>query len=209
MSEGDAEEHRYAQWVRKQRDLGSACLSLEVEAREGVSRSELLERLEGWVWREVESWVCRYDGLVAWMSAHGGAWPRQRHHLGRVSSMSEADAQEHRHPLWVQTQRHRGRACLSGEVEAREGVSRSELLERLEGWAWREREHESWMCRYDGLVAWVSAHGGAWPRVRSQLGRLSSMSEGDAEGIGLQSGFIISVFVVERVCRERLRHVRV
>ena len=51
--------------------------------------------------------------------------------------MSEADAEEYRHALWVQKQRGRGRACLSGEVEGREGVSRSELLERLEGWAWK------------------------------------------------------------------------
>ena len=82
-------------------------------------------------------WLGQYDGLVAWMSARGGAWPRQRGRLGRLSSMSEADAQEHRHAQWVQYQRHRGRACLSGEVEGREGVSRSELLERLEGWAWK------------------------------------------------------------------------
>ena len=137
MSEADAEEHRHAVWVQSQRGRGRACLSGEVEGREGVSRSELLERLEGWAWREVESWMSRYDGLVAWMSAHGGAWPRDLHRLGCLSSMSEGDAQEHRHAIWVQQQRGRGRACLSGEVEGREGVSRSELLERLEGWAWR------------------------------------------------------------------------
>ena len=51
MSEGDAEEHRHALWVHHQRGHGSACLSVEVEAREGLSRSELLERLEGWAWK--------------------------------------------------------------------------------------------------------------------------------------------------------------
>ena len=81
-------------------------------------------------------WLCRYDGLVAWMSAHGGACSRHLGRLGRMSSMSEADAEEHRHAQWVHHQRARGRACLSGEVEGREGLSRSELLERLEGWAW-------------------------------------------------------------------------
>ena len=106
------------------------------------------------------------------MSAHGGAWPRHRGRLGRVSSMSDGDAEEHRHALWVHNQRTRGQMCLSGEVEAREGLSRSELLERLEGWSWREVERESWVCRYDGLVAWMSAHSGAWPRHRGrQIGR--------------------------------------
>ena len=140
MREGGTDKHRHATGVQNQRGRGQTCLSVEVEAREGQSRSELLERLEGWVWREreVESWMCRYDGLVAWMSAHGEVWPRQRGHLGRLSSMSEADAEEHRHALWVQTQRARGQTCLSREVEAREGLSRSELLERLEGWVWRE-----------------------------------------------------------------------
>ena len=79
--------------------------------------------------------------------------------------MSEADAEEHRHAQWVNNQRARGQTRLSVEVEAREGLSRSELLERLEGWVWREREVESWLDRYDGLVAWMSAHGGAWPVV--------------------------------------------
>ena len=80
-------------------------------------------------------WLGRYAGLVAWMSAHGGAWPRLRGRLGRLSSMSEGDAEEHRHAAWVSKQRVR--ACLSGEVEVREGVSRSELLEQLEGWTWK------------------------------------------------------------------------
>merc|ERR1711991_529846 len=123
MSAEDAEEHRHAVWVQNQRGHGAACLSLEVEAREGLSRSELLERLEGWVWREQESWLDRYDGLVAWMSAHGGAWPRVRGRLGRLSSMSAEDAEEHRHAKWVQRQRGHGPACLSREVEAREGLS--------------------------------------------------------------------------------------
>ena len=79
MREGDAEEHRLALWVQPQRGRGPMRLSLEVEAREGLSRSELLERLEGWVWRDVElKWMSRYDGLVAWMSAHGWAWPRRK-----------------------------------------------------------------------------------------------------------------------------------
>merc|ERR1712023_192637 len=111
------------------------------------------------------------------MSAHGGAWPRRRGHLGRMSSKSAEDAEEHRHAKWVQSQRGHGVACLLLEVEAREGLSRSELLERLEGWVWRKFERESWISRYDGLVAWMSAHGGAWPRDRCHLGRMSSMSE--------------------------------
>ena len=53
--------------------------------------------------------------------------------------MSAEDAEEHRHAVWVQSQRGHGVACLLREVEAREGLSRSELLERLEGWVWRER----------------------------------------------------------------------
>jgi len=177
MSEADAEEHRHALWVKTQRLLGAASLSKEIEAN-GMSRADLLERLEGWVWKEVrvDPWMSRYEGLVAWMSAHGGAWPRVLHHRGRTPRMSQADAEEHRHALWMQSQRTRGRRTLLS-IEAHDGISRAEMLERLDGWVWQKFEHskESWMTRYNGLVAWMSAHGGAWPRQRQ--GRLSSMSE--------------------------------
>ena len=93
MSEGDAQEHRHAMWVQTQRGRGRACLSEEVEGREGVSRSELLERLEGWAWREVEVWLGRYDGLVAWMSEHGGAWPQDRGLLGPIHAQSVLPAE--------------------------------------------------------------------------------------------------------------------
>ena len=84
-----------------------------------------------------DSWLTRYESLVAWMRAHNGAWPRERNRLGRMSSMSAEDAEEHRLAQWVRKQRTRGPACLLVEVEAREGLSRSELLERLEGWEWK------------------------------------------------------------------------
>ena len=110
-------------------------------------------------------WLRRYDGLVAWMCAHDGAWPRRRGHLGRMSSMSAGDAEEHRHGVWVHHQRHRGRACLSGEVEEREGASRSELLERLEGWAWSGRLRRPYSAsrkttrRSSGTSTTAAAHG--------------------------------------------------
>jgi len=127
-------------------------------------------------------WIDRYDALVEWMNAHGGAWPREMHHLDRRGSgMSEEDAEENRHAMWVRSQRVRGRAALMAEPIAREGASRAALLERLEGWVWRKVQQESWIDRYNALLAWMSAHGGAWPRYRGRQGGLSSMSEADAE----------------------------
>ena len=76
-------------------------------------------------------WIDRYDALVEWMNAHGGAWPRDRGHLGRMSSMSEADAEEHRLAKWMQEQR--GERSRMQEIESTsEGdISRGELFERL------------------------------------------------------------------------------
>jgi hypothetical protein len=126
-----------------------------------------------------ELWLTRYDGLVAWMTAHDGAWPREKGRLGPMSNMSDGDAEEHRHAVWVHDQRKRGRATLLKEVVKQEGVRRAELLERLEGWTWHE--YESWISRYNGLVAWIRAHGGVWPREKRRPGRMSTLSAEDAE----------------------------
>ena len=138
MSDGDAEEHWHAVWAQYQLKRGRASLSRVIEEREGVSRAELLERLKGWAWG---SWISKYDKLVAWMRAHGGVWPRAR--PGKISTLSTEDAEEQRFAQWIQHQRKRGRDTLSKVIEEREGVSRAELFERLEGWRWGVRSAPS------------------------------------------------------------------